>query len=155
MQKRRGNPPFLLPVASRLLYTYRMKLLPALSLLLLTCPVAAETCSYGKVGESVMISNLALGYGKKGACFGSAEPTPTSTGKKSKTAAATATPADFPRVDAATQQQRDNSRRKILDTELSAERSALQQAKNSGNTADIALHEKNVQMLEKEISGIK
>lgn len=102
-----------------------------------------------------MISNLALGYGKKGACFGSAEPTPTSTGKKSKTAAATATPADFPRVDAATQQQRDNSRRKILDTELSAERSALQQAKNSGNTADIALHEKNVQMLEKEISGIK
>lgn len=101
-----------------------------------------------------MISNLPLQYGKKGACFGASNPNPTSPGKKNKTASA-ATPTDFPRVDTATQQQRDGTRRKILGDELATERDALEQAKVSGKALDIALHEKNVQMLEKEISGVK
>ncbi len=131
-----------------------MKLLAAFALFLFTLPAIAATCSYGKVGESIMISNLPLQYGKKGPCFGRDDAL--RTGKKDKASAAfNPTPADFPRVDAPTQQQRDSTRRKILADELANERSALEQAKTTGKTTDITLHEKNIQMLEKEISSVK
>lgn len=101
-----------------------------------------------------MISNLPLQYGKKGACFGRDDAL--RTGKKDKTSAAfNPTPADFPRVDASTQQQRDGTRRKILADELANERGALDQARSAGKAADITLHEKNIQMLEREISNVK
>lgn len=44
-------------------------------------------------------------------------------------ASATATPANFPRVDAQTQNQRDNDRRRILENELGNEQKLLDQAK--------------------------
>lgn len=123
-----------------------------LLLLLFSSPLLAGTCSYGKVGDSIMISNLPLPYGKKGACFGEPPPPSTPSGKTPKS---NLIPADFPRVDASAQQQRDGTRRKILGVELETERNALEQAKTTGKTADVALHEKNVRMLEKEISNIK
>jgi hypothetical protein len=95
------------------------------------------------------------------------------------------TPAGFPRVDSGTQRQRDDARRKILDEELAAEQNSLEQAKKDyaegesnpevfrtakGKTGrdvakyeekmkklqeNIDLHEKNIQMLQKELAGIR
>jgi hypothetical protein len=96
----------------------------------------------------------------------------------------TATPANFPKVDASTQNQRDSKRKDILLSELDAERRALEEAKKAyaegeakpevyktkdGKTlrnvpkfeekmkslqAEVEAHQRNVELLEKEISSI-
>ncbi|MFV1921027.1 MAG: DUF4124 domain-containing protein [Methylotenera sp.] len=93
-------------------------------------------------------------------------------------------PANFPKVDAETQKNRDNSRKKILMSELESEKIALEQAKkayeegkanpevhrlpNGGIRrnvvkyeekmqklqADVDAHQRNIELLEKEISNI-
>jgi len=95
----------------------------------------------------------------------------------------TATPASFPKVDAGTQNQRDSKRKDILLSELEAEKQALAQAKQAyiegeskpevyrganGKTfrnvakfdekmkslqADIDVHQRNIELLNKEISA--
>lgn len=50
-------------------------------------------------------------------------------GKAQAKPAATATPANFPRVDPQTQHQRDSQRRRILEQELNTEQQQLEQAK--------------------------
>lgn len=83
-------------------------------------------------------------------------------------ARASSTPADFPRVDPATQRQRDTTRRQLLLDELKAEedllaaaRSALANAPSkSGSDAgklaeSLRLHEKNIEMLQKELAHIR
>jgi hypothetical protein len=77
------------------------------------------------------------------------------------------TPADFPRVDPATQRVRDDERRRILDSELASEDKALAEAKrqfaevqaagaNPTQARDrVALHERNLQALRKEIGNLK
>lgn len=95
-----------------------------------------------------------------------------------KRAAATPTPASFPRVDDTTQKNRDNDRRKILETELANEEKLLQAAKKeqaeqeavrNGNERNYqtyldrvqpfkdktALHERNVEAIRKEIAKLK
>lgn len=97
----------------------------------------------------------------------------------------TATPANFPRVDHETQNQRDDKRKQILQEELSNENKALEDAKKAyaegeskpevyrganGKTfrnvpkydekmkrlqEDVTQHEKNVQLLQKELDGLK
>ena len=90
----------------------------------------------------------------------------------------TPTPADFPRVDRAEQQQRDSQRRLILQDELATERRALEmarqqlaenertsgQAKNPASAPDekqsqlrseVTTHARNVEMLEKELKTVK
>jgi hypothetical protein len=97
----------------------------------------------------------------------------------------TATPANFPRVDKQTQNQRDDKRKQILQDELEAEKKALEDAKKAyaegesvpevyraanGKTfrnvakfdekmqrlqADVDAHESNVQLLQKELDSIK
>ncbi|WP_020167490.1 MULTISPECIES: DUF4124 domain-containing protein [Methylotenera] len=97
--------------------------------------------------------------------------------------AKTATPASFPKVDAGTQNQRDSKRKDILQSELEAEKQALAQAKQAyiegeskpevykganGKTfrnvakfdekmkslqADIDVHQRNIELLNKEISA--
>ncbi|HLD08548.1 MAG TPA: DUF4124 domain-containing protein [Methylophilaceae bacterium] len=104
-------------------------------------------------------------------------------GRQSQTK--TATPADFPRVDRQTQDQRDGKRKEILQQELEAERKALEDAKKayaegesnpemftSANgkrfrnvpkfqekmqklQADVDAHEKNIELLQKELDSIK
>ena len=99
-------------------------------------------------------------------------------------AARTATPASFPKVDAGTQNQRDGKRKDILQSELDAERKALDDAKKAyaeGESnpevfrtptgqvrrnvpkfqekmkdlqANVDAHQRNIELLEKEISGI-
>ncbi len=96
----------------------------------------------------------------------------------------TATPADFPRVDRQTQEQRDDTRKEILKQELEAERQALEDAKKayaegesnpemftSANgkrfrnvpkfqekmqklQSDIDAHQKNIELLQKELDSI-
>ena len=93
-------------------------------------------------------------------------------------AAATPSPAGFPKVDGDTQKARDNDRRKILDQELAAEQKSLEQAKKelaeqeAIRTGDernyqrvldrlqpykdrVALHERNIEALQKEIRNLK
>ena len=99
-------------------------------------------------------------------------------------AAATPSPPGFPRVDEDTQRARDNERRRILEQELATEQKNLEQAKkelaeqegtvlpqerNVGGTINlprvherlqpykdkVALHERNIESLNKEIGNLR
>lgn len=84
------------------------------------------------------------------------------------------TPGDFPRVDGDTQRGRDGDRRKILEQELATEqlnidkaRKALTEAeakrhtdekiyqKHQGLKDDVALHERNIEALKRELANLK
>ena len=87
-------------------------------------------------------------------------------------------PASFPKVDGDTQKARDNDRRKILEQELATEQKSLEQAKKDLSeqeairTGDernyqrvldrlqpykdkVALHERNIEALKKEIGNLR
>lgn len=104
------------------------------------------------------------------------EPLPVVPAAKAPAAASAGTPANFPKVDGATQRNRDNSRKKILDDELKAEEKLLAdarlaltegEAERRGDERNyvkylervqklkdtVALHEKNITALKKEIGG--
>lgn len=96
----------------------------------------------------------------------------------------TPTPSSFPRVDKQTQNQRDNTRKQILQAELEAEKKALEEAKKTyeegaskpevykganGKTfrnvakfeekmkllqSNVDAHEKNIQLLQKELDAL-
>ncbi len=104
-----------------------------------------------------------------------------------KAAAKAPTPSTFPKVDDNAQKARDNDRRRILESELSAEQKNLEQAKKdlaeqeatvlpsermqfkggggvSGGKVDervqpfrdkVALHERNIEAIQKEISNLR
>jgi hypothetical protein len=98
--------------------------------------------------------------------------------------AATPTPANFPKVDDKTQKSRDGDRRRILDNELAAEQKNLEQAKkelaaqeetvlpservqggaiNGAKVQErlqplkdkVALHERNIEAIRKEIANLR
>jgi Domain of unknown function (DUF4124) len=103
--------------------------------------------------------------------------------KKRVPATRTATPATFPKVDEGTQNQRDGKRKEILQGELDAEKKALEDAKKalaegasnpevyktkdgktfrnvpkfeekmSGLQAEVDAHQRNIELLEKEINA--
>jgi len=64
---------------------------------------------------------------------------------------ASTTPNDFPRVDANTQRNRDQTRFQILKDELAAEERALSDARKTEATDQIRLHTKNIDALKTEI----
>ncbi len=89
-----------------------------------------------------------------------------------------ASPASFPRVDSETQKKRDGTRRDILEQELAAEQKLLEEAKKAqaegeatrqgdernyqkyldriqGLKDNVALHEKNIDALNKELAGVR
>jgi len=97
---------------------------------------------------------------------------------RERAAAKTPSPPDFPKVDPATQRNRDDARRRILQDELSSEEKALGQAKaeltqqesvRSGNEKNyqrvldrlqpyrdkVERHEKNVAALKRELESVK
>jgi hypothetical protein len=96
---------------------------------------------------------------------------PSSMGASQGNSAKTATPANFPKVADATQKSRDGDRRYILDQEIQAETKHLQEAQKTladqlaarpavtggvQPTRDrIALHERNLDALRREISNLK
>ncbi|MDP1658021.1 MAG: DUF4124 domain-containing protein [Methylotenera sp.] len=97
----------------------------------------------------------------------------------------TATPESFPKVDKQTQNQRDSKRQDILQSELDAEKAALEQAKQAyaegeskpevykaangatmrnvpkfqekmkGLQADVDVHENNIKLLQKELDNLR
>ncbi|MRR50654.1 MAG: DUF4124 domain-containing protein [Rhodocyclaceae bacterium] len=91
-------------------------------------------------------------------------------GGGSKAASRTPTPGDFPKVDGDTQKGRDNDRRKILEGEVSNEQRSLDDARKSleveagkGGSLErlqpfrdkVALHERNLEALRKELANLK
>jgi len=103
---------------------------------------------------------------------------PVSSTPAQQPAAKAPTPASFPRVDADAQRARDTDRRRILDSELAAEQKNLEQAKKelaeqesvrSGDERNyqrvldrlqpfkdrVALHERNIEAIRKEIANLR
>lgn len=83
-------------------------------------------------------------------------------------ASTTPTPADFPRVSGSEQKARDGDRRAILDKELANELQNLERAKKALGDAGsqppeklqplrdtVALHERNVESLKKEVANLR
>ena len=145
---------------------------------------AGQTCKYQDVDGHIIYANVPIRDAKKLMCFGSDNATPNApSGDHPRSILPT--PPNFPRVDASTQKQRDNKRLQILGEELGNEKKALEQAKQAyaegesnpeiyrakdGKTmrnmgkytekmqslqSNIDLHEKNIQLLEKELSSLK
>lgn len=89
-------------------------------------------------------------------------------GKKPRSGVTSPSPAYFPRVDPATQRRRDDMRRQLLMEELASEQRNLDAARRALATAarqpgadlnkladSVRLHEKNIEMLNKELSLIR
>ncbi len=87
---------------------------------------------------------------------------------KSKSSGRIATPSYFPKVDVGTQRKRDDMRRQLLEQEMRSEESNLAAARNElsasrrqpgadiGKLTDaVRMHEKNIEMLNKELSHIR
>lgn len=87
---------------------------------------------------------------------------------KSKSNGRIATPSYFPKVDVGTQRKRDDMRRQLLEQEMRSEESNLAAARNEltasrrqpgadiGKLTDaVRMHEKNIEMLNKELSHIR
>ncbi|MGJ8619367.1 MAG: DUF4124 domain-containing protein [Methylophilaceae bacterium] len=144
----------------------------------------AEIYKHVDADGRVTYSNVKI----KGAKKINLEPADTSFGTQNNSEksapASKATPSNFPKVDAETQKNRDNSRKQILLSELESEKIALEQAKKaydegksnpetfrtqSGGIgrnvakfqekmerlqADVDAHQRNIELLEKEISNI-
>lgn len=165
------------------LFTFLSMFLAALML-----PVLAYAEIYKTVDSEgrVTYSNVKI----KGAKKLDLEPADTNFGtasgseKKRTPATRTATPASFPKVDADTQNQRDGKRKEILQSELDAEKQALNEAKKAyaegesnpevfktkdgktfrnvakfqekmkGLQAEVDAHQRNIDLLTKEINAI-
>jgi hypothetical protein len=88
-----------------------------------------------------------------------------SDGASRRRAATNPTPADFPRVAGAEQKSRDGERRAILEKELTTEQANLEKARqllaanpsqNAQTQRDtVALHERNIKALQKEIGNLR
>ena len=59
------------------------------------------------------------------------------------------------KIDPQTQEVRDTKRKQILLSELKTEEEALQSSKNTGMVSDERLHQKNIELLHKEIQRLK
>ena len=155
---------------------------------------AEQTCKYEDADGHIIYANVPIKGAKKLMCFGSeGSATPSASKGAGNSRASTPSPANFPRVDPATQTQRDDKRKQILQEELASEQKALEQARKelaegeaSPETfqttiigkdgkpqnvtrrnvtkfeekiqklqANIELHEKNIQLLNKELSNLK
>ncbi len=148
---------------------------------LCACPVLAQAEIYKAVDADghVTYSSTPIKGGKKIIL----EPLPTSVPPARPRSAAT--PEDFPRVDGATQRNRDDARRKILEDELATEQKLLSDSRQKLQLAEdtpevyrgkdgkiyravaryeenvkaaqeeVSLHEKNVEALKTELSKLK
>jgi hypothetical protein len=58
-------------------------------------------------------------------------------------------------VDGAIQRSRDDGRRRILEAELANETNLLAEARSKSASADIPLHEKNIEALRAELARVR
>lgn len=156
-----------------------------LSLLVLGDVAQAQIYKHIDANGQVTYSNIP----SKGAIKLDIEPPPPPAGSNASQPerprrAKTQTPADFPRVDRDTQNQRDDKRRQILQNELDIEKKALAEAnqayaegkakpevyrgangktfrnvakyqeKMQGLQADVDLHKSNIELLQKELATL-
>lgn len=96
-------------------------------------------------------------------------PTPAAeSGGKRKPSERTSSPGYFPKVDVSTQRKRDDMRRQLLEEERSSEQRSLSVARAALNAAGrqpgsaleklleaVRLHEKNIEMLDKELARLR
>ncbi len=145
-----------------------MKLLLPLIALVLPFAAAANTL-YKCTDESGVVLYTNQKAPKKNCIVLSHQAAPPpATGAAKPRASATPTPGDFPRVSGNEQKARDGDRRAILDKELANELQNTEKAKkalqDAGNQpADklqplrdtVALHERNVESLKKELGNLR
>ena len=151
---------------------------PIVLLALTAVPAQADIYKCVDSDGNVTYSNVVMKNCKK-LNLDSANTTVTSApGPAGKSAQKTATPASFPKVDNQTQKARDTDRQRILESEQAAEQRNLEQAKkelaeqetlragderNSPKGASrlqsfkdkIALHERNLEAIRKEIANLR
>ncbi len=147
----------------------------ALFVATLALPVAAQTiykCPDAN-GGSPVISNSRLDKNCKAVVnseTATVVPAP-KVGAKPAGAAATPTPAGFPKVQDDTQKARDGDRKRILEQELATEQRNLEQAKRElaeqertlGDKSErllpyrdsVGQHERNIQAIQKELGNLK
>ncbi len=170
--------------------TYHLKYFAYISLMVGICLISltshAEIYKHVDAEGRVTYSNVKI----KGAKKLYLEPSDTSFGNNSDgegkrtPSAKTPTPASFPKVDAGTQNQRDNKRKEILQAELATEKLALEEAKKAYAEGEanpevfrtpegairrnvpkfqekmkalqenVDAHQRNIELLQKEISSI-
>jgi len=131
-----------------------------------------QTCKYVDSEGRVIYSNIPIKNARKVTCFEPVKPPPQS---------AQPAPSDVsptPRVNSSTQRQRDDQRRGILESELSAEQERLEEAKRAlaeqegirmGDERNyqrvlerlkpyqdaVALHEKNIASIKQELANLR
>lgn len=143
-----------------------------LVLLALAFPVQAEIYKFVDDNGQVIYTNMPRPGAKPQLVIPdltpSAKTLPAPLPTKDKPAAKTPTPGYFPKVDVGTQRKRDDMRRQLLVEEMRSEERNLAAARSALATgsrqpgADIRkltdavrLHEKNIEMLNKELSHIR
>lgn len=140
-------------------------------LALVTLPATADIYTYEDDNGRKFITNHAMSGMKLISVVrepGKSRGTASSGSAPRAKASSNPTPASFPRVDSSTQRQRDDVRRQLLQDELKTEegllantRTALaaKQGKAGPDTAklneSVRLHEKNIEMLRKELGNLK
>jgi hypothetical protein len=157
------------------------KIIVALPLLLSGLTVQAEIYKHVDADGHVTYSNMPM-KGATRLNLEPLPPANPSSSSKPRSPG-TSSPAGFPKVDQETQKQRDSKRQEILNNELESERQALEEAKKNltegqeapevyrgkdGKTyrnvnkydekieklqEDVTLHQKNIELLEKELGG--
>ena len=143
----------------------------ALPALLLVVPLAQASTLYRCADESGVVLYTNQKTSQKNCTVLSVQVPPTPGGSaaagKPRTNA-TPTPSDFPRVSGNEQKARDGDRRAILDRELATELANLDKAKQAYASAGtlpperqqalkntVALHERNIEALKKEIGNLR
>jgi len=147
---------------------------------LLAAPAQATLCKYVDDKGHVTYSDAVVKGATKANCF-EAPPVPPPPPPQQRTTAPSTTPAPsggLPNVDPATQKKRDESRRKILESELATEEQALAGARKAlaegesvrqadernyqkyldrvqGLKERVAQHERNVAALKQELANLK
>lgn len=142
-----------------------------------TLPAAAASTIYRCTDENggTLISNAKVDKSCRAVASGAESNVPA---PKIRSAAANPSPAGFPRVGEDTQKARDSDRRRILEDELASERKGLDQARKdlaeqeAVRAADehnsprgierlqpykerIALHERNIEAINKELANLR
>jgi multidrug resistance efflux pump len=135
-----------------------------------TAALAQAGTLYKCVDESGIVLYTNQKSTRKNCTVLSVQPSPPPTSgapEQTKKAAATATPtpSDFPRVSSSEQKARDTDRRAILERELATEQTSLEKARQALSAAGanplpavrdtVALHERNIQALNKELAKIR
>ena len=149
-------------------------MLKAIFLLLLAAPLIAESSTlYRCTDEFGRTTYTNYKAGNRKCTVLARDDTPRAASTSEGRKAAKASPAEFPKVSGETQKSRDGDRRYILEQEVDAEKKHLAEAQKTlaeqfaaqppGNGPErlqpmrdrIALHERNLEALRREISNLK